>query len=89
MQFSANPKPTEGFWTINKTKVPIAGADENGKYTSGGLEQKVKKSNLGGIKICYFPDNMYTIVKLSTYHNIIYFVCLIIRTNFQDNGKLH
>jgi hypothetical protein len=42
MQFSANPKPSEGFWTINKTKIPIAGADENGKYTSGKLEQKVK-----------------------------------------------
>ena len=41
MQFSANPRPTEGFWTINKTKVPIAGADENGKYTSGGFEPKV------------------------------------------------
>jgi hypothetical protein len=40
MQFSANPKPSEGFWTINKTKIPIAGADENGKYTSGKLEQK-------------------------------------------------
>jgi len=40
MQFSANPKPTEGFWVINKTKVPIAGADENGKYSSGSIEEK-------------------------------------------------
>ena len=42
MQFSANPKPTEGYWIINKTKIPIAGADEKGKYTSGKLLQKVK-----------------------------------------------
>ena len=42
MQFSANPKPTEGYWVINKTKVPIAGADENGKYSSGSIEEKVK-----------------------------------------------
>ena len=42
MQFSANPKPTEGYWMINNSKIPIAGADENGKYASSKLVEQVR-----------------------------------------------
>ena len=41
MAFSANPKPTVGFWTINGTKIPVAGADEGNMYVSGAFEEKV------------------------------------------------
>ena len=40
MAFSANPKPTEGIWTINETTVPIGAADVNNKYISTAIEPK-------------------------------------------------
>merc|ERR1712018_856907 len=40
MAFSANPKPSVGFWTINGTKIPVAGADEGNMYVSGAFEEK-------------------------------------------------
>ena len=41
MAFSANPKPSVGQWTINGTKIPVAGADENNMYVSGAFVEKV------------------------------------------------
>jgi len=40
MAFSANPKPSVGQWTINGTKIPVAGADENNMYVSGAFVEK-------------------------------------------------
>ena len=42
MAFSANPKPSVGQWTINGTKIPVAGADENNMYVSGAFVEKVR-----------------------------------------------
>ena len=42
MEFSANPKPSVGVWTINGTTVPVSGADTNNMYVSGAFEEKVK-----------------------------------------------
>ena len=41
MEFSANPKPSVGVWTINGTTVPVSGADTNNMYVSGAFEEKV------------------------------------------------
>ena len=41
MAFSANPKPTEGFWMINNTKVQIGTKSKDNKYTSGQITMKV------------------------------------------------
>jgi len=40
MEFSANPKPSVGVWTINGTTVPVSGADTNNMYVSGAFEEK-------------------------------------------------
>jgi len=40
MQFQANPQPSEGFWTINKTKIQIGAADKDNKYSSGSIVAK-------------------------------------------------
>lgn len=40
MQFQANPQPSEGFWTINKTKIQIGAADKDNKYRSGSFVAK-------------------------------------------------
>ena len=41
MAFNANPKPSEGYWTINNTKVQIGTKSKDGKYSSGMLTMKV------------------------------------------------
>merc|ERR1712064_109848 len=40
MEFSANPKPSVGVWTINGTTVPVSGADTNNMGVSGAFEEK-------------------------------------------------
>lgn len=40
LQFSANPKPSTGFWTINETKVQLGAADKDNKYSSGSVKAK-------------------------------------------------
>jgi hypothetical protein len=40
LAFSANPKPTEGFWMINNTKVQIGTKSKDNKYTSGQITMK-------------------------------------------------
>ena len=46
MEFSANPKPSVGVWTINGTTVPVSGADTNNMYVSGAFEEKVTRLKL-------------------------------------------
>ena len=37
MQFNANPKPSNGYWTINGTKVYIGSSGRGRKYSSSPL----------------------------------------------------
>merc|ERR1711994_1115116 len=46
MEFSANPKPSVGVWTINGTTVPVSGADTNNMYVSG--QHKLEITNEEG-----------------------------------------
>ena len=46
IEFSANPRPTVGLWTINKATVPVSGTDTNYMYVSGAFEEKVTRLKL-------------------------------------------
>ena len=56
MAFSANPKPSVGQWTINGTKIPVAGADENNMYVSGAFVEKVRIHQLFQL-VCDMKQN--------------------------------
>ena len=43
MEFSANPKPTVGLWTINGATVPVPGSDTNYMYDSSLFAKKVMR----------------------------------------------
>lgn len=40
MEFNANPKPSEGYWTVNRTVVQLGSASLDKKYSSASLEKK-------------------------------------------------
>ena len=37
IQFNANPKPSQAYWTINGTRISIGTTSENRKYISSPL----------------------------------------------------
>ena len=41
MQFNANPKPSEGYWTIKNYKLQIGTKSKDSKYSSGMVTMKV------------------------------------------------
>ena len=46
-EFSANPRPTVGFWTINGAIVPVSDDyDTYSMYESGSFEAKVTRLKL-------------------------------------------